>query len=387
MVAAARRSVCFFSSSDVPPGSMPGSWGSASEGAEVLEPSRCGVVALPPGLPPFRILHISGTSLVHGRRGETYVVYHIRVACAGAFPSAWTCYRRYAEFDAVFQQLRVDGLGCAAPPPKRLFGNLSGSFVAERTRLLEQWLKELPPEVLGSEAGRRFLTKLADTPPPMASRDLLPPAPPGPPPPGREFAPTNSFSDVAGTSSPMDVTEGSDVESLDDVMDEDGDSADEGKDPEGAAPRSKRRPRPTLDDYSLVRVVGKGSFGKVLLVRRTSTGDYFAMKVLTKSTIRRRRQIEHTKTERSVLARVDHPFIVKLHAAFQTPRKLYFVLDFCSGGELFFHQSRLKVLPEHVARFYAGERARGERGDSTSLHHEWSRIERNASTLQNPPGR
>ena len=134
------------------------------------------------------------------------------------------------------------------------------------------------------------------------------------------------------------------------VMDEDGDSADEGKDPEGAAPRSKRRPRPTLDDYSLVRVVGKGSFGKVLLVRRTSTGDYFAMKVLTKSTIRRRRQIEHTKTERSVLARV-------------------------------------KVLPEHVARFYAGERARGETGDSTSLHREWARIERNASTLQNPPGR
>jgi len=84
---------------------MPSSWessrsGSVGDGPEA--PGTCGVVALPPGVPPFRILHISGTSLVHGRRGDTYVVYHIRVACAGAFPSAWTCYRRYAEFDAVY---------------------------------------------------------------------------------------------------------------------------------------------------------------------------------------------------------------------------------------------------------------------------------------------
>ena len=54
-----------------------------------------------------------------------------------------------------------------------------------------------------------------------------------------------------------------------------------------------------------------------------------------------------------MLARVRHPFIVRLHAAFQTPRKLYFVLDFCSGGELFYHQTRTKVLPEHVARCHA----------------------------------
>lgn len=187
---------------------MPSSWessrsGSVGDGPEA--PGTCGVVALPPGVPPFRILHISGTSLVHGRRGDTYVVYHIRVACAGAFPSAWTCYRRYAEFDAVYGALRADGVPCAAPPGKRLFGNLSASFLAERAVLLERWLRELAPEALASEPGKRFLTKLADTPPPMASRDLLPPAPPGPPPPGRSFAPTSSFADVAGSSAPMDV--------------------------------------------------------------------------------------------------------------------------------------------------------------------------------------
>ena len=135
---------------------MPSSWessrsGSVGDGPEA--PGTCGVVALPPGGPPFRILHISGTSLVHGRRGDTYVVYHIRVACAGAFPSAWTCYRRYAEFDAVYGALRADGVPCAAPPGKRLFGNLSASFLAERAVLLERWLRELAPEALASEPG------------------------------------------------------------------------------------------------------------------------------------------------------------------------------------------------------------------------------------------
>lgn len=270
---------------------MPSSWessrsGSVGDGPEA--PGTCGVVALPPGVPPFRILHISGTSLVHGRRGDTYVVYHIRVACAGAFPSAWTCYRRYAEFDAVHGALRAAGVACAAPPGKRLFGNLSASFLAERAVLLERWLRELAPEALASEPGRRFLTKLADTPPPMASRDLLPPAPPGPPPPGRSFAPTSSFADVAGSSAPMDV-----------------DASDDSLDGDAGGPGPRRKP--ALDDYGLVRVVGKGSFGKVLLVRHLASGAYFAMKVLTKSTIRRRRQVEHTKTERSVLARVRHP--------------------------------------------------------------------------------
>jgi serum/glucocorticoid-regulated kinase 2 len=84
-------------------------------------------------------------------------------------------------------------------------------------------------------------------------------------------------------------------------------------------------------------------------------GQLFAMKILRKSHLVRRRQIERTRTERKVLSVVNHPFIMKLHYAFQSPDKLYLVLDYCPGGELFFHLSRFRRFPERVARFYAAE--------------------------------
>lgn len=84
-------------------------------------------------------------------------------------------------------------------------------------------------------------------------------------------------------------------------------------------------------------------------------GQLFAMKILRKSHLVRRRQIERTRTERKVLSVVNHPFIMKLHYAFQTVDKLYLVLDYCPGGELFFHLSRFRRFPERVARFYAAE--------------------------------
>jgi serum/glucocorticoid-regulated kinase 2 len=79
------------------------------------------------------------------------------------------------------------------------------------------------------------------------------------------------------------------------------------------------------------------------------------MKILRKSHLVKRRQIERTRTERKVLSVVNHPFIMKLHYAFQSPDKLYLVLDYCPGGELFFHLSRFRRFPERVARFYAAE--------------------------------
>lgn len=75
--------------------------------------------------------------------------------------------------------------------------------------------------------------------------------------------------------------------------------------------------------------MGKGSFGKVFLVRKNDTGDIFAMKVLAKDTIRKRNQIEHTRTERDVLEKVDNPFVVQLHYAFQNVN--IFIFYFCIG--------------------------------------------------------
>ena len=104
-----------------------------------------------------------------------------------------------------------------------------------------------------------------------------------------------------------------------------------------------------------IRVIGKGSFGKVFLVRHVRAGTIFAMKVLKKENIVKRNQVEHTKTERSVLAYVRHPFVVGLHSAFQTAEKLFFVLDYCAGGELFCHLQKLGKFAEPRARFYTAE--------------------------------
>ena len=81
----------------------------------------------------------------------------------------------------------------------------------------------------------------------------------------------------------------------------------------------------------------------------------FALKVLRKDNIIKRNQVEHTRTERSVLGYVKHPFIVGLNMAFQSKDKLYFVLDYCAGGELFFHLGKLGKFPEARACFYAAE--------------------------------
>jgi serine/threonine protein kinase len=96
-------------------------------------------------------------------------------------------------------------------------------------------------------------------------------------------------------------------------------------------------PLPTkvgVEDFDLLRVIGKGSFGKVTLVRKKNSGNLYAMKVLSKSHILKRKQIEHTKTERRVLATINHPFIVKLHYAFQvsgsSPSSLLFSLTLFS---------------------------------------------------------
>merc|ERR1719453_1499948 len=77
--------------------------------------------------------------------------------------------------------------------------------------------------------------------------------------------------------------------------------------------------------------------------------------MLRKENIVKRNQTEHTKAERNVLEAVSHPFIVRMHYAFQTPKKLHFVLEFCAGGELFFHLSRAGRFSEGRCRFYSAE--------------------------------
>jgi serine/threonine protein kinase len=80
-------------------------------------------------------------------------------------------------------------------------------------------------------------------------------------------------------------------------------------------PESKHKVR--LGHFDLLKVLGRGNYGKVMLVRKKDTNEIFAMKALHKEAIIARNQIQHTKTERNVLQVIDHPNIVKLHYAFQ----------------------------------------------------------------------
>ncbi|XP_007438670.1 ribosomal protein S6 kinase alpha-3 isoform X4 [Python bivittatus] len=111
--------------------------------------------------------------------------------------------------------------------------------------------------------------------------------------------------------------------------------------------------------FELLKVLGQGSFGKVFLVKKISGSDakqLYAMKVLKKATLKVRDRVR-TKMERDILVEVNHPFIVKLHYAFQTEGKLYLILDFLRGGDLFTRLSKEVMFTEDDVKFYLAELA------------------------------
>ena len=111
----------------------------------------------------------------------------------------------------------------------------------------------------------------------------------------------------------------------------------------------------TTQDFELLHVIGKGSFGKVMQVKKRDDGKIYAMKVLRKDAIIARKQVAHTRAEKTILQKIQHPFIVKLHYAFQTDTKLYMILDYINGGELFSHLKREGRFSEERVRLYAAE--------------------------------
>ena len=124
---------------------------------------------------------------------------------------------------------------------------------------------------------------------------------------------------------------------------------------DGTDEEAWRGRKPELDDFDLLKVLGKGNFGKVMMVRHKHTGEIFALKSLRKEAVISRAQTENTKNERHVLEHANHPFMVRLRYAFQTPDKLFLVMDFAQGGELFFHLKKERRFKEDRARFYAAQ--------------------------------
>lgn len=110
-----------------------------------------------------------------------------------------------------------------------------------------------------------------------------------------------------------------------------------------------------IEDFELLKVVGKGSFGKVMQVRKKDTNRIYALKTIRKAHIISRSEVAHTLAERSVLAQINNPFIVPLKFSFQSPEKLYFVLAFVNGGELFHHLQKEHRFDVNRSRFYTAE--------------------------------
>lgn len=108
-----------------------------------------------------------------------------------------------------------------------------------------------------------------------------------------------------------------------------------------------------IEDFELLKVLGKGAFGKVMLAQKKDNSRIYAIKVLKKQQIVEMEQMEHTKAEKIILQHVNHPFLVGLEYAFQTPEKLYFVMEFMQGGELFQHLRNQRRFTEKQAKFYA----------------------------------
>ncbi|TKA31279.1 hypothetical protein B0A50_02124 [Salinomyces thailandicus] len=110
-----------------------------------------------------------------------------------------------------------------------------------------------------------------------------------------------------------------------------------------------------IEDFDLLKVVGKGSFGKVMQVMKKDTQRIYALKTIRKQHIISRSEVAHTLAERSVLAQINNPFIVPLKFSFQSPEKLYLVLAFVNGGELFHHLQKEQRFDINRSRFYAAE--------------------------------
>jgi len=112
----------------------------------------------------------------------------------------------------------------------------------------------------------------------------------------------------------------------------------------------------TLDDFQVLDAkIGEGGFAKVMKVRHTKSKELYACKVLHKKKLLDDKQVVNIFIERGILIRLRHPFVVSLQYAFQSDEMLFFVMDYCSGGDFFHYLQKNRRFTERVTRFYAAE--------------------------------
>ncbi|XP_022649490.1 serine/threonine-protein kinase Sgk2-like isoform X2 [Varroa jacobsoni] len=259
------------------------------------------------------------------------IMYRIAVESYG---QTWYVHRRFQEFMALSDTLKKLYPKDLVPklPSKTLFNNRSEEFVSKRSKGLQQFLNALLEcEILrGDKHVAGFLqTELTD-------ERLL------------ESRPDNNASRQSEKLN--DTAPGSSFTS----SEEDRESPTSSGEVVNLGRTEKQHVKPK--DFDFMKVIGRGSYGKVMLAKHRTTEKHYAVKVLNKKHILRRNESRHIMQERDILVKVlHHPFLVGLNYSFQTSDKLYFVLDFVNGGELFFHLQKSGNFNEPRAKFYAAE--------------------------------
>eukprot|EP01090_Pellita_catalonica_P015224 TRINITY_DN4070_c0_g1_i5.p1 TRINITY_DN4070_c0_g1~~TRINITY_DN4070_c0_g1_i5.p1 ORF type:complete len:453 (+),score=69.34 TRINITY_DN4070_c0_g1_i5:408-1766(+) len=120
-------------------------------------------------------------------------------------------------------------------------------------------------------------------------------------------------------------------------------------------PRKTGSKRPSINDFEIVKPISRGSFGSVLLGKRKTTGELYAIKVLKKKLMLERNQEHHVTTERNILAATESPFVVKLYYSFQSTNNLYLVMEYLPGGDCFSLLANLVAFPLRLAQQIIGE--------------------------------
>ncbi|KAI6792869.1 kinase-like protein [Hortaea werneckii] len=115
--------------------------------------------------------------------------------------------------------------------------------------------------------------------------------------------------------------------------------------------RSVERPQ----NYSTLKIIGKGAFGEVKLVQRKHDGKIYALKSLIKAEMHKKDQLAHVRAERDILANADSPWLVKLHTSFQDSTFLYMLMEFLPGGDLMTMLIKYEIFSEDITRFYMAE--------------------------------
>ena len=117
--------------------------------------------------------------------------------------------------------------------------------------------------------------------------------------------------------------------------------------------RNKDEKHVELKDFTIKAVIGRGTFGKVFLVQREGYQQFYAMKSLRKDSILEHNLVDSTLLEKEILQKADHPFLVGMDFVFQTDVRIFFIMKFFRGGELYMHLKKAKRFSEKRAKFYA----------------------------------